>query len=266
MLSNGAQTFNPTFTGNWEHMNATGDVGMNETAIKSAILNHWREGGRVSKRTVIANEYVLGSNGRRADLALLGEDFVGVEIKSNLDSLSRLKPQVEAYESCFDRVVVIAGSRHLKQCKLKLPYHIEIWEIDENEVPILRRPASGRPVAKLNAMARLLTMQQLRKIACAKAGDMPKSALLKYASLLPEITLRAAVHSAFQEAYAGSSNNFWKTVSRRKIRPEDISTLSRYYPARSNIVEAREQEERYWQEWLTAASDVFFRSGTAQEA
>src|ERR1700744_3795559 len=122
----------------------------NEVEIKAIILQKWRSMGIVSRKTIIATEYVLGSNGRRVDLATNGSEFVGVEIKSDYDTLERLTDQIAIYEHCFDRVVVVCGSRHISRCVAELPPHIEVWQITPHGTLVKAKDASIRLVPDRN--------------------------------------------------------------------------------------------------------------------
>lgn len=57
----------------------------------------------------------------RVDLALVGADLHGFEIKSERDSLARLASQAETYSRVLDRATLVVGERHLAEALLIVP-------------------------------------------------------------------------------------------------------------------------------------------------
>ncbi len=58
-------------------------------------------------------EFTIQNGFARVDIAVLGEEMHGYEIKGDLDSLIRLERQREAYNSVFDKVTLVIGKKHL---------------------------------------------------------------------------------------------------------------------------------------------------------
>src|SRR5579859_5791300 len=86
-----------------------------EVDIKASVLNELRSQGRIDRRTPIANEFCLGRTGVRVDLMLWSDELIGIEVKSELDSLRRLAGQLSAYTAYCDHTVLVVASRHLSQ-------------------------------------------------------------------------------------------------------------------------------------------------------
>jgi hypothetical protein len=102
-----------------------------QKVIKTIRLNDYRI--RESLRTKITSDYasendlmvveelgVLQGN-FRVDLAAVNGSIHGYEIKSDVDSLSRLTTQIEAYSSLFEYLTIVVGTRHLSRVKRMLP-------------------------------------------------------------------------------------------------------------------------------------------------
>ncbi|WP_394760628.1 sce7726 family protein [Phenylobacterium sp.] len=104
----------------------------NEDDYKSIVLNAYRRTNADWRSSVIANEYPLGASSVRVDLAILGREFIGVEIKSERDSLKRLQNQVANYSHYFDRVVVAVSDRHLRNLDWAMVRVAEVWTIDRS--------------------------------------------------------------------------------------------------------------------------------------
>lgn len=61
---------------------------------------------------VVVDEFTGGSMRTRPDLALIGEYFIFVEIKSDKDSLTRLENQIIDYKIYCDEVIVVIDIKH----------------------------------------------------------------------------------------------------------------------------------------------------------
>lgn len=229
---------------------------LSETEIKSQLLQFWRERGIISRSTVIASEYTLGTNGRRIDIAFATETLVGVEIKSDSDSLDRLADQISVYEHCFDRVIVACGSRHLQRCLAETGDHVEVWEIDDRDPPRVAREALASLEPDTAIMVRSLTVEQLRRIIAANR-DLSRSELLKLASELPRHTIRQAQLEFFTNRFAKSSCDFWKSVAQRKIRVTDVASLSRFSESRIRQAQLQDARSEFWLNWQHSANLAF---------
>src|ERR1700732_4974228 len=94
---------------------------LSEADLKCLFLRHLRECGLINLNSVIASEYSLGHMGRRVDLAILCDEFIGIEFKSRTDTLKRLQPQLDAYVRCFDRVILVTDERHVPNAQSQIP-------------------------------------------------------------------------------------------------------------------------------------------------
>jgi len=81
----------------------------------------------------ILEEKVIGR--ARADCVLIQEDsFMGIEIKSDHDSYSRLEGQVKNYNQYFDYNMVVVGSKHAHSIESHVPSFWGIERIAEEEL------------------------------------------------------------------------------------------------------------------------------------
>jgi len=62
--------------------------------------------------TKIVEEMGVWSGSVRIDIAVINGELSGFELKSDRDTLERLPVQANLYSRVFDRVVLVAGSRH----------------------------------------------------------------------------------------------------------------------------------------------------------
>lgn len=189
----------------------------NERAIKAKVLDALRRSHR-GRHPVIAAEYCIGSTGVRADLALAytypKRELVGIEIKSALDSLRRLPNQIETYSRTFDRVIVVAATRHQKAVREYRIPNLEIWEIEKSgRLAQIRIPTAAGCSPNLSS---LLTLRdQARYKGLISAGSHGS---------------RDAFFAAFEDRYGESSSEFWSQVQGRRIKDEDLAELSLFHP------------------------------------
>ena len=190
-----------------------------ETHIKAAVLQKLRELGAVTRRATIANEFAVGKTSVRADLAILGSSFIGVEIKSERDSLRRLHRQLSVYKGHFDRTIVVLAARHIEVAAKLTQDGVEVWRFDNDGSLHILSVATGS-LQEGDTLLGLLTQVELKR--WAKLGP------------------RAAFQKAFQEKYRLTSAAFWSEVGRKRIVSNHLRTLSRFLVER--------EEERAWHE------------------
>ena len=83
------------------------------------VLLHQQHAGEPD--TLIRHEMGLCAGKRRVDVAILNGEIAGYEIKSDVDSLSRLHGQADDYGQVLDRVTLVTTSRHLEKSMNLLP-------------------------------------------------------------------------------------------------------------------------------------------------
>lgn len=110
--------------------------------------------------TLILDELGLRHGAARVDVAVINGILHGYEIKSDMDTLSRLPHQIRVYNSVLDKVSIVVGRRYLEEIRETVPewWGITFAEIDEGEKVIfstLRFPQLN-PQRDLLAMTKLL--------------------------------------------------------------------------------------------------------------
>jgi hypothetical protein len=100
-----------------------------EASVRVALREHLLA---PRKRVPTAvDEFWVPQSNERADLALIGGDLSGYEIKTERDTLRRLPRQAAAYGRVFDRCTVVIGPRHTSAAVGLLP---EWWGVVEVSV------------------------------------------------------------------------------------------------------------------------------------
>lgn len=116
----------------------------------------------------------------RADVMLvLEEALVGVEIKSDADTYTRLARQIKDYNKFFDYNYVVVGSSHSKHVDEHIP---EYWGIivateDEQDInfQVLREPGVNKRAQKTYKMKRKLSILWRPELArIQEINNMPK--------------------------------------------------------------------------------------------
>lgn len=217
---------------------------MHEAAVKAQVLSHIRQANRRTKPTLTA-ELTLGTSGARADLAVLSDaELIGLEIKTERDSLRRLPAQLAAYSKYFDRVIVVAAPCHFAELAEMDLRGAWIWRSTNEglEAVITGQKNLVSPLAYLDLMTRQEKKEVLTK------GDA---------------TLRQHYFDTFVSRYGQTSHKLWQSVAGRKIKAGDVRLLSRFNDRRTAVqLVAQERAER-WQRWQSAYAGIDAMAFTA---
>ena len=122
----------------------------------------------------IIEEKTMGKS--RADVVMVTEkDLVGIEIKSDADTYTRLSGQVKDYDKYYDRNIAVVGSSHALHIKEHVPDYWGIITVefidDVFDFYILRSPGVN-PNLKLKNKLRILWRPEL--YALQQKYEMPK--------------------------------------------------------------------------------------------
>lgn len=145
---------------------------MRELDVRTAVLAQLREQYQSDRRTRIVNELAVGGGVARIDVAVVNGRMLGIEIKSDADTLGRLRSQASAYNAVFDLVTIVCGARHSSQVYAIVP---EWWAIVEaKQAPDsveLKTVRVGRENLRVDSIqiARLLWRDELLSV-LAKHG------------------------------------------------------------------------------------------------
>lgn len=192
---------------------------LSEADIKALCLAKLIELRRISRGAVLANEYRLGSSGIRADLAILDRVFVGIEIKSERDSLRRLESQIAAYALYFDLVLLVVAEKHTPNLNIDTS-SIELWEVSKlGEIRILSRPLERAQRGTSASLIDLLPIRQRRKLRGQSSSDIAN-----------------AFKGHFNDQFLETSTAFWNHTQ-GQIESAYLDILSVYKPLRNKAAE-----------------------------
>jgi hypothetical protein len=88
---------------------------MNDKFVRKSFHNSVLKKAHTSTDILVVDEMGLRNGESRADIAVIGNQLIGYEIKSEKDNLNRLKSQIIAYNEVFDKVFIITSEKHLYQ-------------------------------------------------------------------------------------------------------------------------------------------------------
>lgn len=223
---------------------------ISEAKLKAEVLSELRRQSVISKASTIANEFRVGNASLRADLAIFTDEFIGIEIKSELDSLRRLESQTQLYLAYFDRVIVVLASRHLKNVDRRLLVGAEIWEVtSDGKFGVLNSLLGVHQQKK--PFFDLMTQQERKRY------NKPISSDELFETQPPTLSERKMFELAFRRRFERTSAAFWKAVSRREIRPDDLAHLSRFHGSRRERLKWTEAQSVLWMDWQQKAQAIF---------
>ncbi|MBU3824936.1 MAG: sce7726 family protein [Candidatus Oceanisphaera merdipullorum] len=202
-----------------------------ETEIKSLVLTHLITKGILTSTDTIFNEFTVDNASRRVDLAITkGNELWAFEIKSEADTLVRLKGQIETYSKYFDKVFVIVASKHTESALKFVSKSIALWEINGKELIIkqkgqkklIRNPSSFIDMMNIPDLVKVANNNGL-KLKSKRREDLVNVLIKINASILRKAALKAIINK-----YHFSSKVFFDRVIDRTITSDDISLLSRF--------------------------------------
>jgi len=90
-------------------------------------------------RDSIGLEVLFSRNRRRADMLIVSNEFHALEIKGDLDNLSKLPDQLHDYSNTFDKISMVITTKHLKNIRQLLPRYTGIILFEKNSLRIIRK-------------------------------------------------------------------------------------------------------------------------------
>lgn len=203
-----------------------------EADLKAIVLDRLGRSESIGK-PVVANEYCLGETAVRVDLAVLSKDFIGVEVKSERDSLRRLPHQMAAYGKYFDHIILAVSPNHVPNLNWTELRAAEVWSISEGgRVNVISEPTI---FSNQSCRSGLMTADQSRRHRLTAAST--------------EAEIEDAFRAEFERRFGQTSSTFWRSVKGRRITRTDIETLSRFKDRRRSISEWSQAQEDEWAAW-----------------
>lgn len=141
---------------------------MNDVEIRSAYHRIRLARHHQDSNTLVVDELGLRHGASRADIAVVNGHLVGIEIKSDADTLSRLDGQVDCYSAVFDRAVLVTTTRHSREALRSVPDWWGVVEASQGSRGAVRfrtlRRARSNPAVDPYAVAQLLWRDEAASI------------------------------------------------------------------------------------------------------
>lgn len=112
---------------------------------------------------IIGNEIMYGTSRKMVDLlAIFDNRTIAFEIKSSMDTLTRLPEQINEYKKVFDEINVVSATSHLTGIKRIISPSIGLFSI-EQELKELQKAKENRKTVKLE-MLYSISSSYLKKV------------------------------------------------------------------------------------------------------
>lgn len=208
---------------------------MDELDIKAKFLEVVRDASPPRQKPIVTTEFSIAGGNTRADLVVLSDEFVGIEIKSRLDSLSRLSKQAHDYRAVFDRVVLILDGKHLVKY-LGINFHFcDVWTFDYEKNFRLFSKGRHHKAEEENFFNLLTQAEREKAFRDERFLGRSKREIFEY---------------FFRQRYVETSKQFWKKTRGRSIKRGDMRMLSRFSEARQNVAKLESEKEYRIKKWL----------------
>src|SRR5690606_36213779 len=99
----------------------------------------------------------------------------------------------------------------------------------------------GHPRLTVPLVANDLSIRQL---------DIAAYGMPRFATGQVPDTWPANFRQEFQKRFAATSSEFWESVRRRRVRPEDVNLLSTFHSTRMLAREVAQLNASQWDKWL----------------
>ena len=178
----------------------------------------------------ILEEKVTGR--ARADVVMITEGaLIGIEIKSDADTYTRLKKQVKNYDMYYDKNIIVAGASHGAHVSEHVPKYwgIITVEADESGTPdfyVLRDPQDNPKVKddrKISILWRIELNNLLAKNNLPKYAQ--KSKFFVQQTLLERVDKDILWKQAYEELFERDYNTIGETIE--EYRKSKIKTHGR---------------------------------------
>lgn len=183
--------------------------------IRESLHDYLRNDVAKAPGAVVIDELVLQGKDGRADVAVVNDSFHCYEIKSDADTLDRLKRQIRVYGKVFDYLSVVVTEKHFDKAVKALPAYwgTYIWypkevfvsapKVVEMRAPTLNQLSDKTSLTQLLWRDTALTL--LREVGAEKGvTSKPKWFLWKH---IQNTCTYPQVHKAVMDQYKTHRRN-----------------------------------------------------------
>jgi len=172
---------------------------LTELIIRQALLRHLRKSSKVR----VLEELKIEGGAARIDVATIGREIVGFEIKSDFDNFDRMSNQIHAYNRVFTKINLVCGVRHLEYAEAVLPSWWGLYrvEVRDGKTEVVRVRAARRHDSQdAYSLASLLDKQEAIALLRARHYSIQKAANLRevWSAMADAIPLREIEEAVIQ--------------------------------------------------------------------
>lgn len=229
-------------------VSAANQSSTNSTAFKAATTHEMLRRYRVRS---IATEVSIPTRNSRADLVFFAKFTYGVEIKSPLDTVRRLRSQLEACSAVFDFAIVVCGESKVGVIESCTPQNSGIWVLTNGGMRVFRRP-SRNTNCDLSALHQMLSLNELERLARKhglKSSSRNRDDLFRQISDQLGSQTRRALVAQLEERYVRSTQRFMAAVGEDEVRSHHIDELNRNAIKKRVISSLLAEQANFWKTW-----------------
>lgn len=143
--------------------------------VTSFLLSHDSNG-------IVGYEVMYGSSRRVADMIFISKGHsYAIEIKSEFDTIARLKGQLQEYNRLFDYILIFSAPKHIDAINEVLPKYVGLYSINESGIMRKQRKKLNRHVQKSEMLISIpsMTVKKDFSVKGKLTSDEIRSAVLK---------------------------------------------------------------------------------------
>ena len=193
----------------------TGKSELSERCIRDFVKLRIPRLIKSSSRALLVEEMEICSGHARVDLAVIGDHFIGIELKGPKDDVTRLPRQVKAYSQCFDRVVLVVHESLAQKARPLIPdwWGLVVSLQKGNQLTYeFERLPKPNPDLDLDVLLSLLWREEMDSLLADLLGNMPKPRATKKtirAELLSQVA-PPVMHRAILKKLRDRTN--WRSI------------------------------------------------------
>lgn len=205
-----------------------------EVRLKAAIIDRLFDRAHIDDDAVLISEMTVANWSRRADVVLANGSLWAFEVKSELDSLTRLPGQLDAFTTHFEKVCVVCAPRFETGARALLPEGVGLW-VAEDDGSLRERVRPRYTRLTKTAAVGLMKANELRALLSCNGftgiAAVARSGLVELAMQLPASDLASAARDAVKrrhrprhDAFVKHRENLGTMGSMWMLRREDRPT------------------------------------------
>ncbi|MEX0604994.1 MAG: sce7726 family protein [Marinobacter sp.] len=199
-----------------------------EPQMKATTINYLIEKGQLTSKDTIINEFTIGDFSRRVDLAVVAKNrLYAFEIKSESDTLSRLEGQIAKYLEYFDKVTIVAATKHIPKILRIAPKNVAIWEQKNNKVIVHQRGKIIEIMSQELLLAFMRTSDLSRIAKDLGVYNSNRSEIIYSLRELPVKKIRKTAIKSLQSKFELTNALFWQKAE-GIVKIDDLKRLSPY--------------------------------------